>query len=284
MTTARFPPLNPAEIGPTKSALHAYSRVLGAWLKQCRPKRKHWWHASLRPSLNGLTTGVVSAGCDFELELDLRGSALNAQTASGVTLRETLEGQPAEQLAARIREFLRVNGIEQRYVPTDIGDASAAFPAYSERRALALADALASVASALAEFRAGIKEETSPIQLWPHHFDLAMLWLPGDEVPGQDPADEEQSDQQMNFGFTFGDHGTAEPYFYVTAYPEPDGLPAITLPDGARWHHEDFSGAVLHYRTLVGQSDPRACLLDFWTRVLAAGRELMQVGSRASRS
>ena len=42
------------------------------------------------------------------------------------------------------------------------------------------------------------------------------------KIPGQDPADEESSDKQMNFGFTFGDEGIPEPYFYITAYPLPD--------------------------------------------------------------
>ncbi|MFW2406025.1 MAG: DUF5996 family protein, partial [Gammaproteobacteria bacterium] len=126
---------------------------------------------------------------------------------------------------------------------------------------------------AMAEFRAGIREETSPLQLWPHHFDLSLLWLPGDKVPDQDPADEEYADRQMNFGFTFGDAGIPEPYFYVTAYPEPDGLPRVELPVGAAWHTEGFSGALLTYQTLIASRDPRGYLLDLWQRMLNAGRE-----------
>jgi Family of unknown function (DUF5996) len=273
-----LPELDPSSITGTRDALHAYSRVLGAWLKAYRPRRKHWWHASLRPSLAGLTSGPVRA-IDVELELDLEHSVLTCTTLACGPRDIPLVGQSAVAVADEIESFL-TDVADPPRVSHDPGRCEG----YRAEVARELGRTFRFVAAALEKFRAEIPEETSPIQLWPHHFDLAMLWLPGDEVPGQDPADEEQSDQQMNFGFTFGDHGTAEPYFYVTAYPEPDGLPAITLPDGARWHHEDFSGAVLHYRTLVGQSDPRACLLDFWTRVLAAGRELMQVGSRASRS
>ena len=122
-------------------------------------------------------------------------------------------------------------------------------------------------------FRAGIREETSPIQLWPHHFDLSMLWLPGDRVSGQDPDNEEYADKQMNFGFTFGDAGIPEPYFYVTAYPLPDAFSSLQLPTGTTWHSEGFSGALLLYRSLIENADPDGYLLHLWNSLLSAGRE-----------
>ena len=142
-----------------------------------------------------------------------------------------------------------------------------------------MADALAAVSSTLARFRAGIAEETSPIQLWPHHFDLSMLWLPGTKIPGQDPDDEEHSDKQMNFGFSFGDDGIPEPYFYVTAYPLPDNFPDLALPPGAHWKSEGFSGAVVGYHDLSATADPEDYLLRLWDVLLAAGRERMLSGS-----
>ena len=65
MTNISFPELDPEAIRATRDALHAYARLLGDWLKTARAKRKHWWHASLRPSLNGMTTGVVRTAVDF---------------------------------------------------------------------------------------------------------------------------------------------------------------------------------------------------------------------------
>ena len=131
---------------------------------------------------------------------------------------------------------------------------------------------MASVAAALEDFRAGIREETSPIQVWPHHFDLSRIWLAGPKIPGQDPANEEYSDKQMNFGFVFGDEGIDEPYFYVTVYPLPDKLPDVELPAGTVWQTEGFSGAVLLYKDLVAASDPAAYLQDMWSRLYAAGQ------------
>jgi hypothetical protein len=275
MTTEYFPDLDPQSFAATRDALHAYARVLGDWTKSCRPRRKHWWHASLRPSLNGLTTGVIHAGIDFELELNLRAGLLLGRTSTGDQWQEGLRGQSATMLAAQIQEFLIAAGIDNPLIPEAGHHDTNGFPGYSVAHAASLAQVLNSVAASMATFRAGIREETSPIQLWPHHFDVSMLWLPGEKIPGQDSREEESSDKQMNFGFTFGDDGIPEPYFYITAYPWPDTFPGLQLPAGARWHAEGFSGAVLPYQSLIKNRDPDACLLDLWGGLLSAGREHM---------
>ena len=51
--------------------------------------------ASLRPSLKGLTTGVVHVRPSFELELNLRDSQLHGLTADGQEVIEALHGQTA---------------------------------------------------------------------------------------------------------------------------------------------------------------------------------------------
>ena len=83
MTTERFPALDPDAIAPTRDALHAHGGILGGWMSTCRTRRKHWWHASLRPSLTGVTTGVIHAEVDFEIGLDFRSSLLTVATAPG---------------------------------------------------------------------------------------------------------------------------------------------------------------------------------------------------------
>lgn len=276
MTSRRqFPRLDREYTDATRAALHAYARVLGDWLKSCRPRRKHWWHASLRPSLHGFTSGVVHAEVDFELALDLRSSLLSAETAEGARLSVTLAGQSEAEIAKVIYEFLAERGVATVDGATGAGRSDHPFVKYSPERCSSLGRALAAVNNAMSEFRAGIKEETSPIQLWPHHFDLSMLWLPGGKIEGQDPDNEEYSDKQMNFGFAFGDESIPEPYFYVTAYPLPDGFPSLELPAGTEWRSEDFSGAVLAYETLLQSGDPRGYLLDLWAGLLSAGREQM---------
>jgi hypothetical protein len=229
--------------------------------------------------LTGLTTGAVHTGVSFEVELNLRKNLLCACTPEGAEMTDALHGQSALELARVLDDFVLAAGIDARLVPSAEQRGKNRFVGYSAETARDLAQVLNSVSGAMAEFRAGIREETSPIQLWPHHFDLSMLWLPGEKIAGQDPENEEYSDKQMNFGFTFGDEGIPEAYFYVTAYPFPDGFPSVPLPAGTSWQTEGFSGAVLPYRLLVESSDPNGYLLDLWNGLLAAGREQMLVNA-----
>ncbi len=270
-----FPALdNSGAFLETRDAMHAYARVLGDCLKARRGKRKHWWHASLRPSLNGLTTGVVRATTDFEIELDFRRASLHARASNGNAVDVELEGQSAAEIAVALSEFMSANGVADVEL-ADADRSDLAWPAFSRSHADSMGQVLRSVAAAMEAFRAGVREETSPIQLWPHHFDLSMIWLPGEKIAGQDPNDEEYSEKQMNFGFAFGDDSIPEPYFYVTAYPTPDAMAAIRLPAGSEWRTDGFNGAVLTYRTLRDTSDASDYLQDFWSRLLATGQQHM---------
>jgi hypothetical protein len=277
MTIRTYPKLDGDHFLETRNTVHAYTQVIGDWRAACQPHRKHWWHASVYPSVRGVTTGLIQSDIDFELELDLHEDLLHARVADGESMREPLGGRPGSELAAAVAVFLTEQGIERELVPAarqggnhDVGAAT-----YSPDRAQDIAGAIRSVSAAMTLFRASIAEETSPVQLWPHHFDLALLYLPGEKIPGEDPANEELSDKQMNFGFAFGDASIPEPYFYVTAYPFPDGLTAAPLPDGAVWQKEGFSGAVLRYRTLLDENDPQDYLVQFWSGLLAEGKRLM---------
>ena len=269
---ARLPPLN--DVDATRDALHAYAKVLGDWLKASRPRRRHWWHASLRPSIHGLTTGVIHSGPGFEFELDFVQSRLHLRTADDAQGSMTLVGQPASEVAGFIAEFTQDNGLSKNAVPEKAGpDDDGNFDDYDADTAQAMHEALFFVAAAMQRLRAGIAGETSPIQLWPHHFDLSMLWLPGDKIAGEDPDDEEASDKQLNFGFVFGDAGIGVPYLYITAYPFPDDMTGVELPDGTSWKTEGFKGAVLAWETLLEQRDPAACLDTLYRIVLDAGKK-----------
>jgi hypothetical protein len=114
------------------------------------------------------------------------------------------------------------------------------------------------------------------VQLWPHHFDLALLWFSGRLVPGQEAADEESADEQMNFGFSTGDEGIANPYFYATAYPWPEGMAEGVLPAGASWNEQGWRGALLMYDVLVEQENPKEYLLSFLRAAQAAGSGRMK--------
>jgi len=93
-----FPAIDVQAATPTREALHAYARVLGDCLKTNRTQRKHWWHASLRPSLNGLSSGVIRGDQDVEFELDLRHSVMHINLSNGQRHSEPLTGQSVAEL------------------------------------------------------------------------------------------------------------------------------------------------------------------------------------------
>ena len=282
MASHNFPTLNADALVDTRDACHAYAGVLGGWTTSCRSRRKHWWQLSLRPSLNGLTTGVIHAdGVHFELALDLASNYARGEIAGVGQFKEVLGGQTAGELGNAIQAFLLSGGVDQKFLPsTSADDGHAALDGsvragYSAEIAAGFAQTWRELSAAYTKFQAGTPEETSPINVWPGHFDMAMMWLGGEKIPGQDPANEEYSDKQMNFGFSFGDAGIPEPYFYITAYPLPDAFPGLVLPGGAYWHSAGFNGAVLRYADLIERDDPQGVLLELWHSLLDAGRQHM---------
>ena len=173
-----WPALTTEGFAASRSGLHAFAKLLGAYASACAPECKHWWHVSLKPVIDGFGTGVLhSNGHLFELVLNFH---------------------------------------------------------------------------------------SLTIQLWPHHFDLAMLVLTGRKIPGQNPENEELSDEQLNFGFVPGDGGIREPYFYITLYAHSERLAKVSLPDEAYFHKEGWSGIVMRYDSFRKNLQSETMLLSLW--------------------
>ena len=110
-----------------------------------------------------------------------------------------------------------------------------------------LADWYAFGASLLEELVTSAAAEDDPTfpTLWPEHFDIAIEL--GDESAGA----------RVNYGFSPGDEGHAEPYAYVGPWTAP--------PAGPLWNAAGFPGAELTYAELLAAPDQRAAALEFFT-------------------
>lgn len=275
MSDNKFSPLPLAEWQPTLETLQTYAKVIGKVRRALTPRQKHWFHVSLRVGTTGLTTGPIPAGpVTFELLLDLTVHQLVITTSRGERLHKPLTGQAPAVFCEETLFALASLGFN---VEIDRSLFEARTPSSYDRAAVERYwQALSQIDAIFNEFRGEQRGETGPVQLWPHHIDLALLWFSGRLVPGQDPANEEYADEQMNFGFTPGDEGIPQPYFYITAYPLPDGLTATPLPADAVWHQTGFSGAVMLYEALVEAADPKEKLLTFMRTVHQAGANSMK--------
>ncbi|MFN8459290.1 MAG: DUF5996 family protein [Anaerolineae bacterium] len=274
-----FPALPLSAWQPTRDTLQGYSKVLGKIRRALTPPQKHWWHVSLRVAPHGLTTTAIpvpeSDGATFEINLDLlQALQVRIVTSLDQSWTQPLTGQPLNQFCDSVLAVLAEMGIE---VEIDRTLFAADTPGVIDPEAVKIFwQAFSSTHTVMQQFKAGLPGETGPVQLWPHHFDLAMLWFSGRTVPGVDPANEEYADEQMNFGFSTGDEGMPEPYFYATAYPWPKQMVAAPLPAGAEWYTASWKGGLLRYELLVKAGQPAENLLAYLRAVHQAGSNLMK--------
>lgn len=260
-----FPTLRLADWQPTRDAIHRYAQVLGRIRGALTPRQRHWWHISLCVSEDGLGAPpipIAQTDQTFTLLLDLRHHVLQVAVPSHPTWTLPL-AVPWSQRAfsQQILDGLTTAGIDVTIDRAAVSDETPLNydPAAAER----YCTSLVLVDEVFKQFQAELPGETSPVQLWPHHFDLALTWLTGRKVPGFDEGDEEWADEQMGFGFATGDATFPDAYFYITAYPWPPALDADPLKRPARWVQKGWKGAILPYTHLTRRRQPATLLRDF---------------------
>lgn len=275
LANSLFPPLALDSWQETRDTIRGYALLTSKIRRELTPPSKHWWHISLHVASAGLTTTPIPAGQKtFELLLDFTHHRLLVTTSHGERHDFPLNGQSRKAFKEQTLATLAGLGIELQ-IDDDLFTSDEP-GVYDETAVFDYWQALSQIDSVLKEFRGGFRGESSPVNFWPHHFDLAVNWFSGRLVPDQDPDDPDWSDEQMNFGFSTGDEGTPKPYFYATAYPQPDGWLDTPLPTEAYWQSEGWSGAVLLYEQVSTSPDGRELLLDFLKTLQAAGDDLMQ--------
>ena len=257
-----WPSLMTEQFPQSRAGLHAFAKLLGAYASALAPRRRHWWHISLKPAAGGFRTGVLESKEQlFELALSFDPLEIELMMAGERRQSWPLQGESAQSIRQQLDIALARHAIA---VELDESRITTARHAIDPGCASRLGQVYGQLAQGLARFRSVLAVETSPIQLWPHHFDLAMLVLPGRKIPGQDPANEELSDEQLNFGFVPGDEGIAEPYFFITHYAQAGRLAEVPLPDIARLHTEGWTGIVLTYEKFRHAPDPETLLQGLW--------------------
>ncbi|KAA3665397.1 MAG: hypothetical protein DWQ04_00810 [Chloroflexi bacterium] len=275
MSNQIFPPIPLDNWQATRDTITVYAQLLGKIRRAMTPKQKHWWHVSLRIISVGISTTPIPAGNKtVQLILDFTIHRLIILTSHGERHEIPLQGQSASAFCTEVLDALAELNIKPEIDRTLFADDTAG--GYDETAVSTFWQALSQIDVALKTFKHSFREESSPVQLWPHHFDLAVVWFSGRLIPGQDPANEENADEQMNFGFSTGDSSIAEPYFYATAYPTPDPFTQQPLPTDAYWHTEGFTAAILPYQSLVSATDPHAKLLNFLHTAHKAGSQFMK--------
>jgi hypothetical protein len=225
----------------TRDALHTAAQTLSAVKRARIPQQPNALHLSLYVQRGRLTTRALSTGDVVTLRLAT--GEIHAEGPAG-TLTLPVHGSTGaallDALAAHFgldRGALKIERDAQVELHMD------------PPLAADYARALDTIFEGFARFRAALLGGVTPLIVWPHNFDLSMLWFPGN-VP------DEASQPHLNFGFEPRSAGFPRPYLYAYARPMPDGFATRPLPAGARWNTDGWNGIVVDYDTLTGEPAP----------------------------
>jgi hypothetical protein len=243
-----FAPL-PADREPTRAALHAYAHGATALSRIHGIGHPQWWHVSLKLRPGALATDPVPlpGGDVLEVRLDVhRHDVVMVTGAAEVASFSMRDGASGTEMADGIIAVGAELGLEGSYDRTrfESEDPHSYDPAHAAVVMAAFTDA----ARVFAFHNASLQGTTSPIQLWPHNFDLATEWF-GTKMVVHDGR---PLPTQLNLGFYPRDRA----YFYSNPWPFDESLLGAPLPHGAAWHTEGWQGTVLYHDQIAG--DPEA--------------------------
>ena len=263
----QFPSLTLANWIDTRDTLHKYCRLVGTIREKLSAPHPHWWHISLRVTDTGLTTTPIPKNenkprQNFEIIFDLINHHIIIESNFREVMKIKMTGQSLSALCEEMCSLMKDIGISIPIAKEEFNDGRSGM--YDENAVTDYWVTLKEINTVLNTFRSELKGMRSPVQLWPHHFDLAMSWFSGRLIPGKDPNDPESSEEQMMFGFSTGDKIIEDAYFYISAYPVPDGFPNFELPQDIRWNTDGFMGAVMMYDDFAKSDNPHEKLLNYF--------------------
>jgi hypothetical protein len=275
----------------TKATLHLASQIIGKVKLLNHPKQAHWWHATLRVTPRGISTGPIfrpSGG--LELELDVHDLRLELRDSEGTREGFDLPGTSIAEVYRRTMELLRGTGHETEILARPYDNPHSEIPfAEDETHASWDHDAIRRwwqsmmfAEEVFQTFAGRSFMRTSPVQLFWHSFDLAVTRFTGHRSPsfgeGRRRSDvEAYSHEVISFGYWPGDPQVRFPAYYSYTAPEPGGLAERPLrPDGAWWQElPDSHLALLEYDTVRTADHPRETLLEFLESAFQAGADAL---------
>jgi len=250
-----FPPLENFE--PTRRTLHLYSQAISVVPRAHADFHPKWWHVSLKVRPDGLVTEKVRlpGGGALQIKMDLRRHrAILFKDGELYWELGLAEGLASTEFGDQIIDTVAGLGLTGEYERDRFEDDGPR--EYDPDAAGRFLTALVKTDRIFKEHRATLDGEVSPVQLWPHGFDLAFEWYGTRVERYEEDGQVREFPAQLNLGFYPG----GKPYFYSNPWPfEADQLLDKPLPEGAGWHTEGWSGTILPYEMLVndGKAEER---------------------------
>ena len=239
-----FLPELPEHWEDTRATLHAYALGVGAIPRAHAEAHPRWWHVSLTVVDKGLVTDEVplAGGGTLRLLMDLTEHRVVLSTSGGDTHSFSIEqGLTATAFADRLIGTAAEYGLEGAYQRDKFENDDPR--SYDRKAAGTFLRILVDVNAVFREHIESLDGEVSPVQMWPHGFDLAGEWF-GTRVEAYE-EDGEVTDYPSHLDLGF--YPAGRPYFYSNPWPfEADALLGKPLPHGAEWHTDDWQGTILY--------------------------------------
>jgi hypothetical protein len=251
----------PAAWEGTRATLHAYALAVAAIPRAYAEAHPKWWHVSLKLTDGGFVTDPIpiSEGESLELKMDLVSHEVAVSTSGGgvhtVSMRHGLTGS---EFAERLIQIAAAYGLKGDYdrAKFESGEARE----YDIEASGVFRDVMARIGASFERHRDTLTGEVSPVQVWPHGFDLAFEWFGSRVETFEEHGTISEHPSQLNLGF----YPAGRPYFYSNPWPfETDRLVDNDLPHGAEWHTDRWQGSILYYDQLQGDPDAEQKLLEY---------------------
>ncbi len=249
----------------TVQNLHQAAKLLGVLRIVRLPHQPNYLEMGLKVTPEGVSTDVLPGGVEVFLNFADSTYSIRQNGKSDATL--SLTGKEIRSVLGDLVNALRTTELAEVLQNSDESNAVEQFIAAATKAGHDLsnpenklsdtplqfeaevgrvyADALYSVFTGIARFRARLTGNMTPLVIWPGHFDLSGLWFATEEADENAP--------HLNFGWSPYGGGIEEPYLYAYAYPmrtqDVSQLPKPIAP--AYWHTEGWKGVVVLHRELA---------------------------------
>jgi hypothetical protein len=256
---------------PTRDTLQLYAKAVGVVPRAHAKFDPKWWHISLKVVPEGLVSDEMRLpdGESFHLKMDLTRHMVILSTSQG-PMREfdMTAGLSGTEFGNEILSAVADLGLTGEYDRARFENEEPRV--FNPEDAEKYFTALKNADRIFKEHRASLSGEVSPVQFWPHHFDLAFEWFGTRMLETGEGGEATKNPAQLNLGFSPGDDSYPDPYFYSNPLPfESDLLADKPLPQGARWFTESWQGTMLPYAELVDDNQAEERLKDYAKAVCA---------------
>jgi hypothetical protein len=276
----------------TRITLHLIFQIIGKIRLKTTPRKNHWWYITHYVSTKGFTTHPIplADGINtFEIIINVHKKSVQLQSSTGEEKEiQLIDGLTVSEFYKIIVGMLNDWGLHPKFInkPLDMGidkpfDELTEYHHYDWDSIYQFWQMMLWNDGVFKEFSGRFYGKTCPVHIYWHHLDLAVTRFSGKLAPPMDSKarlleKDSYSHELISFGFWAGDDNMPEPAYYAYAAPSPPHLDKEPLDPGqAFWIEANGSPmAILKYKDLLENADPRESLLDFLESAYLAAAKL----------